>query len=199
MSDDSYSSSLLMNVREAAWADAVGPDESFDAFVDRHLALCFRVASAMSPAAGAATSCLATAIERVARNWDAATRRERSRVWILRYVVAECIAQDQVLAHSDVAGQPAATGVCADLRPGDPSTDDILRYGMGLLPSTVRAAVVLRDVCRLSRAEAEEVLESGPREFSAWLQDGRMFLRDLLDMAGKFSDVPVPAPNKPKG
>jgi RNA polymerase sigma-70 factor (ECF subfamily) len=80
-----------------------------------------------------------------------------------------------------VAGLPEADHLGPEARALDHEFEVILEHALAQLPPEWRAAVVLRDIERLSTKEAAEVVGVRQGAFKSRLHRGRMQLRALLE------------------
>ena len=109
--------------------------------------------------------------------------------WLYRIVVNACLMKirkvksrakyitetgyDDVIVH-DLSNDPEKAAINGELR-------EVVESGLAWLSPDLRAAVVLRDVQRLTTEEAAAVLESSVAAFKSRLHRGRVLLRKRLE------------------
>ena len=174
-----------------------GETTAYEALVRHNADLLFSVVLRFSTTEADAEEATQEAFLRAWRNIGRFRGDARFFTWLYRIGVNEA---KRIRERHPAAGSI----ISAEVRPIDEIADDsadaharveatelreLLEQAIRRLPEKYRAAVVLRDVERLSTAEAAELLGLREAAFKSRLHRGRMTLR--ADVAGYLDDTPA--------
>ena len=164
---------------------------------DRVHAICRRITGNDADALDATQEAL-IAIVRGLPRFDG---RARLSTWIYRIATNACLDELRRRRRRPVVGLPEHDGIPIEPAdevsvPFDTTVAERLELdeALGGLPEDFRAAVVLRDVCRLDYAEIAEVLEIPPGTVRSRIARGRRQLADRLGNQLDPAERPTPTP-----
>jgi RNA polymerase sigma-70 factor (ECF subfamily) len=175
---DARDDSELVAAAQGGDRDAL--DRLLRAHYDRIYAVCRRLAGNDADAQDAAQEAL-IAIARGIGRFDG---RARFGTWAYRVATNACLDELRRRRRRPIAGLPDE-GPSEPAAPG-PALDETVTSRLALdaalqaLPEEFRAAVVLRDVCRLDYAEIAEVLDIPPGTVRSRISRGRAALARSL-------------------
>jgi len=158
-----------------------GDRAAFSALVGCHQAavyrVCFRILGRREDAEDAAQGAFLRAYDKL-RTFQG---RSAFRTWLLRLAVNVALnARERRKETFPLAGMDPPSGENPEVDALRVEAAADLRHALQLLPSTHRAAVVLRDLEGLSYGEIAEILEVLEGTARVWAHRGRARLKELL-------------------
>jgi RNA polymerase sigma-70 factor (ECF subfamily) len=176
--------------------DRLALDQLLRAHQDRIHAVCRRITGNDADALDATQEAL-IAVVRGLPKFDG---RSRFSTWVYRIATNACLDELRRRRRRPAVGLPEHDGATADpadpSRPIDEGVSDRIDIDAALaeLAPEFRAAVVLRDLCRLDYAEIAEVLDIPAGTVRSRIARGRGQLADRLGNQTDSAHRPTPAP-----